>query len=175
MNLAQEYMYNKIVEDWENFPYKLDYIIHLLCSNNSNYLATNIQFQLIDDAYVAAFVGDKYKSYYRINHYCEINGIQYDKLTIKKVELLDYFNINEPEFPMLLTYGTEIFTNPISIQMQRINDINSNRKFFALELLYDEKFNANELNNKLDNYTFFYHLNEIVPNKNKNIKNKIKL
>lgn len=154
MNIHKQKIHEIIVDNWETFPFKLDYIIHLLISKD--YQIYRITFSLKDDIYSVCYINNINEENKKFN-----SGYFY----IQKNELLNYLNINLFAYDDFLdfSYTSKIFKTDYQFRVQKSILLESS--LISLRLLTPSG-NFNEFNNTLENYLLFHHLNNDIPQKN---------
>lgn len=147
--------HNKILENWDIFPYKLDYILHLVFINNSN----------VNDIML------KENNKYFLYPVSQSNKNKFDSenFPITKQELISYFKITTLDKQTDFRYQTEIFSDTYSFR----TSVTKDGEMIVLRLLsLNHRFN--EFNEKMYSYSLYQKLNDVLEHKQgKEIKVKI--
>jgi hypothetical protein len=161
MNTIKEYEHQIILNDWENFPYKLDYLIHLVCSHNEK--VYDIFLKNFDGIYKVAPTTKMPKEDWKFD---------YNKILISKDELFDYLGIKNPASKAFseFTYTTQIFDNPYKFNGQ----LYFNRSGNGLAFRVLEKPSNIHFNEKVNNYFLAHNLSQNLYN-NPSEQKKLKI
>lgn len=169
MSFHDRYIANKIEENWDSFPYKLDYIMYIVFSNNS--YPSDIRFKNENGLYIVEYIkqgGSKSE-----------DNIDYKKYQIEEKELFKYLkqdllqesNYNE------FAYNTEIFKNKFTFRCSSVGHylllrfLDTSPELPSLFLGMPNKTTkpsdklCQHFNNKVDNYSLYIDLNEKIPYK----------
>lgn len=161
MTSIKKCIHQIILDNWENFPWKLDYIFHLLYSNNGE--ISDIMFQCEADVFILKC--------FRVDGEL-IQNSNCNELIITKDELFNFLNINSAYFDF--AYSTQIFTNKYFFRGHKIVTSKGDMLTFRF-LNTGNEINFNAFNTILDNYYLSYELNEKLPINNEIIAKKIKV
>ena len=169
MSFHDKYIAEKIEENWDSFPYKLDYIMYVVFCNNSS--PSDIRLKNENGLYVIQYIKDSGKK--------SEDNIDYAKYAIDEEELFSYLNskIPTPDYGLDFTYETQIFNKQGSFRCNAIQNYLSLRfldSSSAILNLFPSMLNkttqpsekpCQSFNNKLDNYSLYIDLNEKIPDK----------
>ena len=156
MNTLQEYMYEQVKNDWENFPWKLDYILHKLFSEYEN--IADISFLKHNDIYSVNLFRDTDLDH----HYVE--NIQY---SLHESEILQYLGITQTGYNDFLqfTYNAKIFTDQPEFIGQKSTIIGEKYIVLRLKRMNGQNIDFSNFNEKLANHKLYYDLGERLQHK----------
>lgn len=170
MSFHEKNIANKIEENWDSFPYKLDYIMYVIYTNNA--FPSDIRFRNENGLYSVELI----KSNGRVDK----DNIDYKKYPIEEKELFDNLNYEIPnsDYSLDFAYKTKIF-NPIeSFRCNAQKDYLSLRFLdsnIALPNLFAAMSNnisnqsihkpCQHFNDKVNNYSLYVDLNKKIPDK----------
>lgn len=186
MDTLQKYIHHNLQNDWENFSFKLDYLLYLLYNHNND--ISDIHFMDTGSVYKV----DGFRSmgaFYR--------DFEYDHLTINKNELLNHLKIgNSNSENTDFLYTPSIFTENYKFRCHKgsiqyggsivfrfldhtICDLsqfsNSSENFKSTKKNVKLGHFSEEFNKLLDQYNLYDNLKQNLDNKNSNITNEKKL
>ncbi len=107
MDTTQSYIHKRLQNDWENFPFKLDYIFYLLYSADTNISDTVLT--RMGDKYVIGNIKSLGQAYQKPG---------YSQFSIYKDELLNYLNISHETLDF--AYTTQIFSENYSFRCNKL-------------------------------------------------------
>lgn len=163
MHPQYEYIYNKLKDDWKDFPWKIDYIIHIILCNLE--CVNDMKFDSDNGLYSLNFISHKGQPT-AIQSIIKINPSLF---TISEDELLSYLGIKEVKVSSFdFVYITKLFVEPITFRCQK-HAVNKEKNSISLRVLNvnNVKHMNPQLNDKVDKYTLHHDLQ-------KNLLNKIK-
>lgn len=156
MSFYNNYIAKAIEENWETFPYKLDYLLYKIFTNYPN--TSDIALKKYDTGYKVSF----------IRNAGSLNEVDFKSFNISQEELFNALKINNSNISESL-YTTEIFSLEAKFRCQKFAETISLRF-----LNTGNNADCKEFNEKINQYSFYSKLNQKLPNKP--IKeNKIKL
>jgi hypothetical protein len=116
MDAIEQHIHQRVLDTWQNFPWKLDYVFYFLFSQNKE--ISDVRFQLIGDAYTVTHFRDN--SFDLIHVSKDNKTIERDKISIHKDELLNYLNINKPiDDYLVFPYVSILLSDQFSMRGQR--------------------------------------------------------
>jgi hypothetical protein len=147
MDAIEQHIHQRVLDTWQNFPWKLDYIFYLLFTANDNevsdiYLNSNESVYLL---YCVMSQGQTKQNF------------DSEKFPMDKDELYGYLNIANTSFRDLdFEYTTKIFSNDYRLKGYKFGTIKGD--MIAIRVL-DKIVNTN-FNDKLEKYILSYDLNQ---------------
>jgi hypothetical protein len=161
MDVNQEHIHCNILNNWKNFPWKLDYVFYILLSQNKE--ISDIQLQETDKIYIVSYVRD-------INR--KQPDYDSDKFILYKDELLNYLGIAQVTSDIHnFSFTTKIFAKEYHFRVHKMPILNGSLITFRLL----ERFEDATFNNKLDVYHLSNDLSQELPINNGFIEKRIKV
>lgn len=153
------YSYDAVKEienDWERFPWKLDYILYILFSEKD--YPRDIAFILKNDRYVINTIRNKN---------FDTIGLNLEEFPIDKNELLNCLGINPLIYNDFIQfyYKSQLFNQPLEFQGQKSLIL----KDSLILLRYkanENTINIHDFHDRYKRYFMYYDLNETLPAKN---------
>ena len=156
MNILQEYMYDQVKNDWENFPWKLDYILHKLFSQYEN--IADITFSKTGGIYYTDSVRDT-----DLDHYSLVD-VRY---SMAENEIFQCLGIPQTGYNAFFQceYVAHIFTDQPEFRMQKSTIRGENYITLRLKRIIGQNVDFSNFNEKLANHKLYYSLSERLQHK----------
>jgi len=140
MNAKEKHIHQNLKNDWDNFPFKLDYLFYLLYCNNQN----------ISDTHIVRtgneYVVDRFRSMDEMH-----NNFEHKELTISHTELMEHLKITKSKNDRDFSYKTSIFSENHSFRCHKTSTLSS--ELIVFRFLDSSSYNLNQLSNTNTNFT----------------------